>query len=68
MAKMEVQYKDHQPFEKDFSTPTPKDKSNEVRTDWDVTYNSTYVFLPIVFKGGKPQIEWRDEWRIEDYK
>lgn len=66
--QMEVQYKDHQPFEKDFSTPTPKDKSNEVRTDWDVTYNSTYVFLPIVFKGGKPQIEWRDEWRIEDYK
>ena len=40
----------------------------EWRTDWDVTYNSTYVFLPIVFKGGKPQIEWRDEWRIEDYK
>lgn len=66
--QMEVQYKDHQPFERDFTTPTPKDKSQNVRTDWDVTYNATYVFLPITFNDeGVPQIEWHDEWRIEDY-
>lgn len=66
--RMIPKYKDHKPFPKDFSTPKPKDKRNEVRTTWDVTYNARYVFLPIVFKDGVPQIEWKDEWRIEDYK
>ena len=28
---------------------------------WDVTYNATYVFLPITFKNGVPQIEWKEE-------
>ena len=66
--RMIPKYKNHQPFEKDFTAPKPKDKRNEVRTDWDVTYNATYVFLPITFKNGIPQIEWKDEWRIEDYQ
>lgn len=66
--RMIDRFRDHKPFEKDFSEPKTKDKSGEVRTGWDVTYNSTYVFLPITFKNGKPQIEWKDEWRIEDYK
>lgn len=66
--RMIARFKDHKPFEKDFSEPKTKDKSREVRTGWDVTYNSTYVFLPITFKNGMPQIEWKDEWRIEDYK
>ena len=57
-------YKNHQPFPQDFSDPKPKDKREKVRTTWDVTYNSTYVFLPIVFKDGKPQIEWKDEWTL----
>lgn len=60
-------YKKHKPFPKDFSAPKPKDKREKVRTTWDVTYNATYVFLPIVFKKGKPQIEWKEEWRIEDF-
>ncbi len=66
--RMIERYKDHEPFPKDFATPTPKNKQNEVRTTWDVTYNATYVFLPIVFKDGVPHIEWKDEWRIEDYQ
>jgi hypothetical protein len=66
--QMISKYKNHKPFPKDFSEPKTKDKRDEVRTNWDVTYNATYVFLPIVFKNGIPQIEWKDEWRIEDYK
>lgn len=68
VKRMIERFKGHKPFDKDFSEPKTKDKSQEVRTGWDVTFNSTYVFLPIVFKNGKPQIEWKDEWRIEDYK
>lgn len=66
--RMIKKYRNHQPFPQDFSEPKSKDKRNEVRTTWDVTYNGTYVFLPIVFKNGKPQIEWKEEWRIEDYE
>lgn len=32
-----------------------------------MSYKATYVFLPIVVKDGVPMIEWKDEWRIEDY-
>ena len=65
--RMIPKYKNHKPFPKDFTEPKAKDKRNEVRTNWDVTYNATYTFLPVVFKNGKPQIEWREEWRVEDY-
>ena len=61
-------YRDHQPNAQDFSDIVVKDKRHIVRTNWDVTYNAAYVFLPIVFRKGLPQIEWKDEWRIEDYK
>ncbi len=27
---------------------------------------SRYVWLPLSFEGGRPQIRWRDEWRISD--
>jgi len=29
---------------------------------------SRYVWLPILFKDGRPTIEWRDEWRIDDFR
>ena len=29
---------------------------------------SDYVWLPIRFEGEKPVIEWRDEWKIEDFE
>ena len=32
-------------------------------------YHAGYVMLPITFdKKGKPIIEWRDEWRLEDFE
>ena len=66
--RMIPKYANHKPFEPDFSTPRTKDKRDQVRTGWDVTYNAVYVFLPIVFRDGMPQMEWKDEWRLEDYE
>lgn len=31
-------------------------------------YKATYVFLPIVVKDGIPMIEWKDEWKLENYE
>jgi hypothetical protein len=31
------------------------------------TAASRYVWLPIVFNNDRPTIQWRDEWRIEDF-
>jgi hypothetical protein len=29
---------------------------------------SRYVWLPIQFRDGRPIIEWRDEWRVEEFR
>ncbi len=29
---------------------------------------STYTWLPIRFDGDRPFVEWRDEWRVEEYE
>ena len=64
----ETAYLNHKPFERDFSTPQVKDKTNAKRNKWDTTDEATYVFLPITFdSNGKPTLEWKDEWRLEDY-
>ena len=61
-------YAEHKPFDRDFTTPHVKDKTATKRTKWDTTQDSRYVFLPVTFdENGKPTIEWRDEWRLEDY-
>ena len=61
-------YKEHKPFDRDFSVPVVKDKTGTKRNKWDTTQDARYVFLPITFDtNGKPVIEWRDEWRLEDY-
>jgi hypothetical protein len=31
------------------------------------TFQADYVWLPIIFDGDMPTVEWHDEWRIEDY-
>lgn len=66
VERMVSAYANHEPFPVDFSTPKPKDKRNEVRTNWDVTYNGTYVFLPIDFSGDYPIIHWKDEWKTSE--
>ncbi len=65
----EQEFKDHKAFDRDFTTPQVKDKREWKRDKWEATQKSTYVFLPITFdKNGKPTIEWRDEWRLEDFE
>lgn len=64
--RMKTLYQHHKPNELNFNGVLVKDKRNIVRTEWDVTYNATYVFLPIVYHRGMPQIVWKDEWRIEE--
>ncbi len=34
----------------------------------DATVMARYVWLPIVFREGKPVIEWHDSWRISDFE
>ena len=64
----EERYKAHKPFDRDFTEPKTKDKTGMKRGKWDTTVDSRYVFLPVVFDdSGKPTIEWKDEWRLEDY-
>lgn len=60
-------YKDHLPNPVDYSVPQVKNRRYVlVGTTHDV-YDATYVFLPIVFKDGIPTIEWKEEWRLDDY-
>ena len=57
-------YKEHKPFDRDFTVPQVKDKTGKRRGKWDTTADSRYVFLPITFnKDGNPTIEWQDEWQ-----
>lgn len=61
-------YLNHKPFPQDFSEPKTKDKRDKKRSKWDATSHATYVWLPVIFdKDGTPRIEWKDEWRLEDY-
>ena len=45
-------------LEKTFPHPLPH-KNN--------TCSADYVWLPVLFRDGKPEIRWFDEWRIEDF-
>lgn len=62
-----ARYKDHRPYPRDFNTPTTADRRYTLVTPSQAVYNATYVFLPVVFRDGMPTIEWKDEWRLEDY-
>lgn len=61
-------YQNHFPNPKDFSVPQVKDRRYTLVGPTHDVYNATYVFLPIVFKDGVPTIEWKEEWRLEDYE
>ncbi len=60
-------YKGHKPKERNFEKVSLMDRTHEKRTEWDVTYNATYVWLPITWENGVPNIYWKDEWKLEDY-
>ena len=63
----EKAYLNHKPFDKDFATPSVKDKTGLKRNKWDSTADARYVFLPVTFdENGVPSIHWRDEWTLDD--
>lgn len=68
IASKEKSYRNHHPLPKDFSTPQVKNRQYVLIGPTHDVYNATYVFLPVVFKEGVPCIEWKDEWRLEDYE
>ncbi|MBQ8520665.1 MAG: family 43 glycosylhydrolase [Bacteroides sp.] len=61
-------YANHRPNPKDFSVPQVKNRQYTLIGPSHDVYDATYVFLPVVFKDGVPTIEWKDEWRLEDYE
>lgn len=61
-------YKDHRPYPKDFATPKVADRFYTLVNPNQDVYKATYVFLPIVVKDGIPMIEWKDEWKLENYE
>lgn len=49
--------------------PQVVDRRYDLVDQAHAVYHAGYVFLPITFdKNGKPTIEWRDEWRLEDFE
>jgi len=49
-------------------TPEEREVLSKVMTLKNVnTSISRYVWLPITFKNGRPQIEWRDNWSLEEF-
>jgi len=62
----------HSEFRKRFSDPPEKLTVPEQRLmDTDLNINTSlarYVWLPIRFDGDRPVIEWRPEWKVEDFE
>jgi len=57
-------------FEKIFSGNEPDFtviSDEEVPPEADTSI-AEYVWLPVTFEDGVPYIDWRDEWRIEEYE
>jgi hypothetical protein len=67
-ASFLARYKDHQPFPQDFEPVKPADRRYVLVNQNQDVYSATYVFLPVVWKDDIPMIQWRDEWRLEDYQ
>lgn len=51
------------------TVPQVVDKRYDLVDAAHAVYHAGYVFLPITFDAdGKPTIEWRDEWRMDDFE
>jgi len=68
VERIRERFKSHKPHERDFAKVILNDMTAVKRSDWDVTYNATYVWLPITWGNGVPGIYWKDEWKLEDFK
>ena len=70
-----LRYEDYSPlFQTIFSPNASREEKLEALAKGkalnmiDNTSTADYVWLPILFDGDMPRIEWRDEWRLEDYQ
>ena len=54
-----------------FGKPAKEESSSQgqkpKKVDNSNTARANYVWLPIRFEGDLPIIDWKSEWRIEDY-
>lgn len=70
---MDVPYEEiHKLFELQFNPDADKSELEKIdiriRNPICPTQIADYVWLPIRFDGEKALIDWKDEWRIEDYE
>lgn len=54
-------------YKPDRSVPKTPEISDKQKRHMNNTRASTYVWLPIRWEDQIPCIDWKDEWRIEDY-
>lgn len=64
----ERRYKGHRPYPKDTTTPEVTDRFYTLVNSNQDVYKATYVVLPVVIKDNIPMIEWKQDWRLEDYQ
>ncbi len=72
---MDLPYEEYAEFFEAMFRPDidPKEKKRiadafSVKKARENTKIADYVWLPLRFEGEMPYIDWRDEWRIEDYE
>lgn len=64
-AEAEIQEKFRKIFDPSSEFVFTEEDAKDMRINSSV---SDYVWLPIVFQDGRVKIEWKDEWRIQEYK
>lgn len=69
---MEYPYEDyHDLYDRAFNPERGAEPSEFARFGEDLKRNTSiarYVWLPLRFEGEMPVIDWRDEWRLEEYQ
>lgn len=68
LEKIKERFKGHKPKDRNFDKVKLNDMTSVKRTDWDVTKDANYVWLPITWENGVPKIYWQKEWKLEDYE
>lgn len=64
-AEDEIQEKFRRIFDPSVEFIFTEEDAKDMRINSSI---SDYVWLPLVFRDGRVEIEWKDEWRIQDYK
>jgi hypothetical protein len=66
--KMDKQYEDYAQYYESLFNPELTTIENIKWDERENTSKSTYVWLPIIFKGEKPEIEWRNQWSLDEFE